>query len=175
MQLRRAFQPFRLKALGRAPAVAQSCVHHNLDNVMNRFTTLTAAATPALAATGASAQGGTQSVEVRPAAAPRTDIDRLCPDVGNELPDTLATVARKLAVPATIDVRFALDGSRVSDVETSAGPRAYRAAIRWAVAGLQCSSPDTGPQPVAVRVRFVDPATQPGDRPVALLGTFAPR
>lgn len=142
---------------------------------MNRFTALAAATTLALAATGASAQGSTQSVEVRPAAAPRTDIDRLCPDVGNELPDALATVARKLSVPATIDVRFALDGSRVSDVETSAGPRAYRAAIRWAVAGLQCSSPDAGLQTVAVRIRFVDPSAQPGDRPVALLGAFMPR
>jgi hypothetical protein len=144
---------------------------------MNRYTRLAAAAAIALATAGASAQDSAQSVEVRSSArpAPRTDVQALCPDIENELPDNLATVARRVAEPALIDVRFALDGRSVSDVVVSGGPAVYQRAVRRAVRGLLCRSRDAGRQNVALRVQFIDPYAAPGQPAVALLGGAAAR
>jgi len=144
---------------------------------MNRYTRLAAAAAFALATAGASAQDSSQSVEVRSSArlTPRTDVQALCPDIENELPDNLATVARRVAEPALIEVRFALDGRSVSDVVVSGGPAVYQRAVRQVVRGLLCRSPDTGRQTVALRVQFIDPYAAPGQPAVALLGGAAVR
>ncbi len=101
---------------------------------------------------------------------PRTDVRTLCPDIDNELADVLTKVARERAEHAMIDVRFVLDGSRISDVSTGTGLRAYRSAIRWAVSGLQCTSPEAGQQSVAMRIQFLDPTGAPGQNAVALVG-----
>lgn len=137
---------------------------------MNRITRRAAAITLALAGAGSFAQDRAQSIEVRGSAqpVPRTDVLVLCPDIENELPETLFRVARDVAEPALIEVRFSLDGRSVGEVHTSGGPAVYQRAVRRAVRGLLCSSPDAGPQIVALRVRFIDPFAAPGQPAVAL-------
>ena len=136
---------------------------------MNQLARIATAATLLVAAAGAFAQASTQSVEVRAQTPVRTDVRALCPEIDSVLPEVLATVARERAEPALIDVRFALDGATITDVQTGAGPRAYQRAIRWAVRGLQCQSPDAGPQTIALRVRFIDPSALLGQRVAALV------
>ena len=142
---------------------------------MNHLSRIGIAATLAMATAGSFAQDSTQSVEVRAQAPVRTDVRALCPDVDSYLPDVLATVARERSEAALIDVRFALDGSSVGEVQTGAGPRAYQRAIRWAVRGLQCRSPDAGPQTVTLRIQFIDPFARPGQSAVALVSPDLPR
>jgi hypothetical protein len=146
---------------------------------MHRHTRLAAltATAFALATAGALAQDSTQSIEVRSSArhAPRTDVQALCPEIENELPDTLATIARRVAEPALLEVRFSLEDRSVSDVVVSGGPAVYQRAVRRAVRGLVCRSPDAGRQSVALRVQFIDPYATLGQPAVALLGGAAAR
>jgi hypothetical protein len=137
---------------------------------MSRFN-LTLAAALALAATGVWAQAGPQSIEVRGASQPaaRTDVRALCTDIDVDLPSTLANVAREVSQGALVEVQFALEGNRISDVQTRGGPAAYRRAVSWAVRGLECASPDAGRQTVKLRVQFVDPFAAPGQRALALI------
>lgn len=111
-----------------------------------------------------SAAPTTQSVEVRGAAPVRTDVATLCPDIANDLPDALAAIARQRSEAALIEVQFALDGSAIADVQTQGGGAAYQRAVRRAVRGLDCRSPEAGRQTVRLRVRFVDPFAQPQGR-----------
>lgn len=142
---------------------------------MNQLSRIATASTLALAAAGTFAQSAPQSIEIRAQAPVRTDVRALCPDVDGYLPDVLAAVARERSEAALIEVRFALDGSSVGEVQTGAGPRAYQRAIRWAVRGLQCQSPDAGPQSVALRIQFIDPFAAPGQGAVALVLAASPR
>ena len=142
---------------------------------MNRLNRLALAATLAAGSALAGAQPATQSIEVRGSAPVRTDVRTLCADVDRELPDTLARIAREVGEPATVDVRFELDGTRIASVQPSGGPRAYRKAVRLAVSGLQCDNGGAGRQTVQFRVRFVDPYAASGQGPVALVETAAPR
>lgn len=116
-----------------------------------------AAATLALIAGLAAAQGPTQQIEVRGVAPVRTDVQALCPDVAGELNDALAKTVQEVATAAVIDVRFELAGNRVGDVQTGAGPDKYQRMLKRAVRGLQCDSGSAAPQTVALLVRFVDP------------------
>jgi hypothetical protein len=141
-----------------------------LENAMNRITATTVAAAALLGLAGSAfAQDGKQSVEVRAAMPVRTDVQALCPAIDEDLPDTLARVAREVSEPAIVDVQFALDGRRIEEVQASGGPLAYRRAVRRAVRGLECSSPDAGRQLVKLRVQFIDPFAARGQRSVALI------
>jgi hypothetical protein len=116
-----------------------------------------AAATLALVAGLASAQGPTQQIEVRGSAPVRTDVHALCPDIAGELGDALARTVQEVATAAVIDVRFELAGNRVGEVQTGAGPAKYQRMLKRAVRDLQCESGSAAPQTVGFRVRFVDP------------------
>lgn len=133
---------------------------------MNHLTRL-AAAGALMGSTIAFAQSATQSFEVRASLPARTDIRTLCPDVDNALHDRLVKTVQDVAADALIDVRFELRGSRISAVQTSAGPAAYQRMLARAVRGLQCDSREAAPQLVALRVRFVDPFAQPGTQAMA--------
>lgn len=124
---------------------------------MNRIPQV-AALTLALATGGVLAQSTAQQIEVRGQLPLRTDVQALCPGIETELPDALARTAQELALPALIDVRFELQGSRVGAVQVGPGPRAYQRMVQRSVRGLQCDSGDASQaHTVALRLRFVDP------------------
>jgi hypothetical protein len=151
-------------------------VHRNLEKTMTHLPRI-AAATLALVAGLASAQGPTQQIEVRGIAPVRTDVQALCPDVAGELGDALAKTVREVATAAVVDVRFELTGNRVGEVHTGAGPAKYQRMLKRAVRDLQCDSGSTMPQTVALRVRFVDPfdrSTRSAVAGVTLVAASAP-
>jgi hypothetical protein len=123
----------------------------------------------ALATASANAQPPTQSIEVRAPLAVRTDVQALCPTIGDDLNDALVKVVQELATPALIEVRFRLSGSRIDEVTVGDGPVRYQRALRRAVRGLACDGGAAAPQALALRVRFVDPfAVGERSRAVAL-------
>lgn len=104
------------------------------------------------------AQPAPQQVEIRGTPLPRTDVRALCPGIDAELGDALAAVARQVARPAVVDVRFDLQQGTVGEVCTGEGPAPYRRALRRAVRSLQCDAQaSAAPVTVALRVQFVDP------------------
>ena len=91
-------------------------------------------------------------------AAPRTDIHALCPDVDDEIEDTMAATVRERAESANIDVRFQLQRGRISGIALSDAPLPYQRMLRRAVYGLACDSGDDKSYTVSLHVRIVDPA-----------------
>lgn len=92
-------------------------------------------------------------------AAPRTDIHSLCPDVDDDIEDTMAATVRERAVPANIDVRFQLQEGRISEIALSEAPLPYQRMLKRALHGLSCDSGDNKSYTVSLHVRIVDPAS----------------
>lgn len=100
----------------------------------------------------------------------RTDVRELCPDAAADLQAALWRAVYDHGVPATMDVRFELQGSRVGTVTVGDGPSVYRGKLRRAVGGLLCDSRDTKAYTVSFRVQFVESRSDPlGGGAVALL------
>jgi len=125
---------------------------------MHTFTRTLAAITLAGLAGAASAQTQLPRITV---AAPRTDARALCPNMDDEIEDTLAATVRERGEPADIDVRFLLSDGRISEIALSDAPVPYRRMLRRAVHGLSCDSGDHKSYSVSLRVRIVDPWSHP--------------
>lgn len=130
----------------------------------------TALAALALAATfvhaPASAQSAPQgaspvTVESRradPAASVRPDLSAVCPTAQVDLPEALASTWHGVGRRGEVTAHLTVDGDRVTGVKAEGGHPRQRWAVRWALSALACQADRPGPQTVAVRVRFADPA-----------------
>jgi hypothetical protein len=64
-----------------------------------------------------------------------------CPDLHQQLQQTLQPVVQDVALPGRVGVRLQLQGNRVLAVDTEGGPPAYHRAVKRAVRALGCAVP----------------------------------
>lgn len=88
---------------------------------------------------------------------PRFDVEVLCPEIQQQLPDALARAWHDIAASGTVDVLMTVKGRHVQRVETTDGPLELQRAVRRAAKlSLDCRTAESTPQLVAFRVHFVD-------------------
>lgn len=83
----------------------------------------------------------------------RIDVTRTCPNLAEDLSDALARNFQRVTVEGEFQVRFDLQGDRVSDVQALGGPIDYRQAVRSAMRKVDCEDAKTASQ--AQRFAFV--------------------
>lgn len=98
-----------------------------------------------------------QTVEIQGLRDTRHDVEAACPRFQDTLPEALATAWHRVGREADVHVVFTVDGSRVSEVQTVSGPRAYRRWVVSAVGGMDCRSDRPQPQRFRLTVRFAHP------------------
>ncbi len=83
----------------------------------------------------------------------RVDVNRTCPNLAADLTDALARSIYRVKMDADYQVRFDLQGDRVSSVQALGGPVDYRQAVRTAMRRVDCQDAQTAGQ--AQRFAFV--------------------
>jgi hypothetical protein len=88
-----------------------------------------------------------------------------CPDVAEQLQQSLRSVVQQVGESAWVQVELAQHNGRLS-VATQGGPAAYQRALRRALRTAGCRAPADSSAPLRFVVRFVDPWTLPAGHPV---------
>lgn len=68
----------------------------------------------------------------------RVPLQASCPDAVEQIQEALSGVVTRKRDSATLRVRFALDGDRISELQISHGPRAYTVPLQQVVSNLRC-------------------------------------
>lgn len=92
----------------------------------------------AFAAPASAADESTRSVLPRVVVEGRVPLQASCPDAEEKIQEALALVVARKRDSATLRVRFALDGDRISELQISHGPSAYTLPLRQVVSKLRC-------------------------------------
>jgi hypothetical protein len=123
----------------------------------SRSRRLVVAVTLAAAPWALQAQTATPGVPASVALPPVSvvSLHSVCPDLPDQLQDSLQRVIMERGLPGHTDVTLRLQGERVADVVTQGGPLAYQRAVRRVVKQAQCAMP--GVQTLSFGVRYVDP------------------
>ncbi len=68
----------------------------------------------------------------------RVPLQASCPDAEEKIQEALALVVARKRDSATLRVRFALDGDRISELQISHGPSAYTVPLQHVLSQLRC-------------------------------------
>jgi hypothetical protein len=114
------------------------------------------------------ARANTPQVEVRgqtEVPSPRQDVRSVCPGIDERLPDEMVNVVRERGEAAQMQVRFTIQGQRISGVQAEGGPAAYQRRLTRIVRNLPCSngSANAPAQSVSFRVLVLDPYAPGGN------------
>lgn len=86
---------------------------------------------------------------------PRYDVQRTCPDYGEQLKTSLARSLRHETLQrGEMLVRFELQGAEIAQVKTEGGPWHYRSPVRRAVRGFACANDGQSNQQYVFQVVF---------------------
>lgn len=91
------------------------------------------------------------------AEAPRRDVDRVCPAIAAQLPETLASAWQHVGQEGTVRVQFTLEGRSVSSVQALSGPRRYARWVRSAMQDVDCRADLAQAQTFQFDLRFIHP------------------
>ena len=88
----------------------------------------------------------------------RRDVQAVCPDIHEDLPDRLAPAWQRVGREAELRVLFTVDGDRVVAARALSGPRIYHRWVTSALRDLTCRNDRDTPQHFLLDVRFVFPS-----------------
>jgi|RhiMetdeSRZDD1v2_1073273.scaffolds.fasta_scaffold383228_2 hypothetical protein len=83
------------------------------------------------------------------------DIESVCPQIHEVLPERLESAARRLQRNGIVEVRLTLRGDRIVEVMPLSGPVRYFAPVRAAVRHLHCRVEEAQEQAVFFRIVFI--------------------
>jgi len=116
---------------------------------------LTQAPSPAVAQQADTRLDPVEVTSSRITAAPRLDVENICPGYGETVRDSLLRSIKHIDQSGETRVVFELKGSEIESVKALGGPLEYRRHVRRAVGRMSCAGDDQAKQLYSFNIVFL--------------------